>query len=259
MIFIDTHVHIEDNAYDSDRESVIKRAIDKGVKGMIAVSITYDTTLRCLGISRVHPNIYVSAGVHPHDVKTADDSTFEKIESLLKLNKDKIVAVGETGLDFYRNLSPRKIQEDFFRKHINLAKDNQKPLIIHDRNAHSVVMTIMKEEKADEVGGVMHCFSGDVDMAMKCINMGFYVGIGGAVTFSKNGILRDVVQKVPLERLLLETDSPYLAPVPFRGKRNEPAYLPQIALVISGLKGVSLKNVADITAQNAFNLFRITL
>ena len=205
-------------------------------------------------LAEQHDHIFAAVGIHPHDAVRVTDKCYDIVRDLATGNP-KVVAIGEIGLDFYRDRSPREDQEKVFRRFIRLARELSLPVIIHDRDAHERVMTILREEKAAEVGGVLHCFSGDLQMARECVEMGFYLSIPGTVTYSTNEQLREVVRGIKIERLLLETDCPYLSPVPHRGKRNEPAYVRITAEKVAELKGLSLEDVGRITSLNAKRLF----
>jgi len=255
-MLIDTHTHLDMPEFDHDREEVILRALKQGIEYIITVGIGKAECEIALELAKTHPFIYAALGVHPHNAKDMDSEVYEYIA--LNSRSEKVVAIGEIGLDFYRTLSPKEDQIECFRKFLQLAKEIKKPVIIHDRNAHKEILTILEEENAWEIGGVIHCFSGDKEMAKKCIDYGFYISIPGTVTFKNANALRDVVKWLPIDRILLETDSPFLAPYPFRGKRNEPSYVRYVADRVSKIKGVSFEEIAKITSNNAKNLFRFS-
>ena len=200
-----------------------------------------------------HDNIYAAVGVHPHDATEITEHSLQQLAELL--SRPKVVALGEIGLDFYRDRSPREIQRNAFRLQIQLAKQLGKPIIVHDRDAHDEVLQILQEEGASEVGGVLHCFSGDVAMAKKCLELGFYLSFPGTITYPKNEAARDVVRAIPVDRILVETDCPYLSPQKFRGKRNEPAYVRYTAEKVAEIKGLTIEDVARVTSRNCFDLF----
>ncbi|MEE9591069.1 MAG: TatD family hydrolase [Thermodesulfobacteriota bacterium] len=256
-LFIDTHAHLDDPRFNKDREDVIKRAIEAGIEHIITVGCWepekgLDTAVR---IAESYDNIYTAIGAHPHDARVASNDTFQQIEALTE--HKKVIAIGETGLDFHYDKSPRNIQMDVFRRHIQIARRSNLPLIIHTREAEGDTLDILKEEGGEEIGGVFHCFSGDHEMARECIKMGFFLSFTGIVTFTNATNIHEIIKKVPVERILLETDCPYLSPEPHRGKRNEPAFLVETAKKIAEIKALSLEDIARITTLNAKELFGI--
>ncbi len=254
VILFDTHTHLNDSRFDEDREQVIERARDKyGVKYMLNVGFNRETISRTLALAEKYPFIYASVGWHPVDVKDCTEEDLVGIRALAK--HPKVVAIGETGLDYYWNTASREEQSDLFRRQIAIARETGLPLIIHNRDANNDVVRILKEEHAEKVGGVMHCFSGDRTVMEECLELEFMIGLGGPVTFKNGKLAQEVAAHVPLDRLLLETDSPYLAPHPYRGKRNETGYVRFVAEKIAGLRGLSLEELAQVTMQNAFRLF----
>jgi TatD DNase family protein len=255
-VLIDTHAHIYGREYSADFNQIMNNAADAGISEIIAVGADIESSRAACELAAAHERIYCSVGIHPHDAARVNDRCYEIIRQMAMENS-KVVAIGEIGLDFFRDHSPRDIQEQVFRRFIRMARQVSLPVIIHDRDAHEHVLRILKEENATEVGGVLHCFSGDLLMAQECIKMGFYISIPGTVTFPNNEMLRDVVRGIKTENLLLETDSPYLSPVPFRGKRNEPANVRIIAEKVAELKGLSLEDICRITTLNAKRLFGI--
>ncbi len=267
FLLIDTHAHLDDARYDADRGAVIERAVEAGVKEIITVGC-WDKVKGFSGVERIlgeYDFIYGALGVHPHDAKDAlkndNDEPFGLIKTLA-LNKrfggrSKIVAIGETGLDYHYENSPKEAQKEVFRRQINLARELNLPIIIHSREAEEDTLEILREEDAGDVGGVFHCFSGSPGMAARALKMGLYLSFTGVVTFPKATSLAETIKNIPVEKMLLETDCPYLAPVPERGKRNEPAFLINTALRVAELKGLSIADVARITTQNAGELFGI--
>ncbi len=253
---IDTHAHLDHSQYDQDREETIQRALVGGISHMITIGCDLESSRASVELARQHANIYAAVGIHPHDAAELDDTILEGLEDLARHN-DKVVAIGEIGLDYYRDRCPRDIQIDAFRKQIRLAKKLGLPIIIHDRDAHQDVIDILREEKASTIGGVLHCFSGDLAMAHACIELGFYLSFPATVTYPKNQTLRDVVLALPTDRLLIETDCPYLSPQSFRGKRNEPAWLRHTAKEIARIKGLSEEDISRITNLNAYRLFGV--
>lgn len=252
----DSHAHIYGREFSADFNEMLKRAAATGVGTIIAVGADLESSRLAVELAESHDNIYAAVGIHPHDAAGVGDFDYEAIEVLAK-GSSRVVAIGEIGLDFYRDRSPRPEQEAVFRRFIGIAKKLTLPIIIHDRDAHERIMAILEEESAAVIGGVLHCFSGDVDMAQKCIDMGFYISIPGTVTYANNRQLHEVVKSVKIEHMLIETDAPYLTPVPHRGKRNEPAYVRLTAEKVADLKGLSLADVARITSRNTSSLFRL--
>ena len=241
--------------YDADRDAVIKRALDQGIENnyyywhrqeRVRAGTRPCTRLSC---------IYAALGLHPHNAKTDDARIFDFIKESVR--NDKVVALGEMGLDFFKNWSPQQDQIRCFHEQLAMARELKLPVIIHDRDAHAETVRILKEEQAGEVGGVIHCFSGDYQMAADCMDMGFYISIPGTITFKNATVLHDVVKKLPLDRILIETDAPFLTPHPFRGKRNEPAYVRYVAEKIAEIKELPLAEVARATTQNAKTLFSL--
>jgi len=235
---------------------VIERASEHDIGHILTVGCDLESSRASVDLALRYPIIYASVGIHPHDASTANDKTIQELTRMIE-SVDKVVAVGETGLDFFRDHSPRDQQRASFRRHIQLARETGKPLIIHDREAHDEVIQIMQEEKASEAGGVLHCFSGDLAMARKCVDMGFYISFAGPLTYPKNESLRSVAEALPIDVMLVETDSPYLSPQGWRGKRCEPAYVRTTAEKLAEIKGLTLEDVARITSLNAWRLFGI--
>ncbi|WP_102264791.1 TatD family hydrolase [Mesobacillus jeotgali] len=254
MLF-DTHVHLNAEQFNEDLQEVIDRAIAEGVTNMVVVGFDEITIKKALELAENYDFLYASVGWHPVD---AIDMTQEHLDWLKELaSHPKVVALGEMGLDYYWDKSPKEIQKEVFRKQIRLAKEVQLPIIIHNRDATADIVEILKEENAGEVGGIMHCFSGSVETAIECVEMNFLISLGGPVTFKNAKKPKEVAEALPLDRLLVETDCPYLTPHPFRGKRNEPAYVKLVAEQIAELKGLTLEEVAEETARNAKKLFGI--
>ncbi len=252
-MWFDSHAHLEMQEFDPDRPRMIERAIAQGITGIITIGTDLESSLKALALARIYRNVWATVGVHPHDAASFHP---EILPQLAKLTEDPlVVAIGEIGLDFYRNISPQKQQKETFRHLIRLARAVSLPVIIHDREAHEDVLRILREEKAGEIGGVFHCFSGDWEMAQQCLDMNFYLSITGAVTYKKGSVLEEVIRQAPLESLLLETDAPYLAPHPFRGKRNEPAYVVHTAEHVAGIRGMALSELSQAILQNTYRAF----
>ena len=252
-LLVDSHCHINFEAFVSDLPGVLDRAQANGVSHMLCVSVTLETFPQIRDIARAYPQVYASVGVHPNERGGADPTT----EDLVHLVDDpRVVAIGETGLDYYRSEGGTDYwQQERFRRHIRAARSARKPLIIHTRDAALDTLRLMREEGAGEAGGVMHCFTETWDVARAALDMNFYVSFSGIVTFRNAEALREVARQVPANRLLIETDSPYLAPVPFRGKTNEPAYVRHVAECLATARGETFDSVADQTTRNFFELF----
>jgi TatD DNase family protein len=255
MMLIDSHSHLEMPEFNRDLEKVIQRAKESGVGYIFTVGTEEKDWNRVLEIANSHPSIYAILGVHPHNAKEIDDHTYLTLRKLCR--EKKVKAYGEIGLDFFRNLSPKDVQLKRFREQISLAKELGLPIVVHDREAHKETLEILRSEKAEECGGIIHCFSGDYEMAKECIDMGFYISIPGSITFKNAEGFRKIVKRIPLESLLVETDAPFLAPVPFRGKRNEPSYIRYTAQKVAEVKKVSLEKVAEVTTENALRVYRL--
>lgn len=253
MLF-DSHAHIDDEKFDADRDQVIQRALENGVIGIINAGASMASSARSVALAEKYESVYAAVGIHPHDAKDAIESDYEQLIQWTTLAK--VVAIGEIGLDYYYDLSPRDVQRSVFIRQLDVARQTDKPFIIHDRDAHGEVLDILKKE-AKGIRGVLHCFSGSLEMAQEIIKMGWYISIAGPVTFKNAAKLPEIVAKVPLERLLVETDSPYLTPQPHRGKRNEPAYVKLVAEQVAGLRGIELTTLAEATRENIRNLFKI--
>lgn len=252
----DTHAHLGlEDTYERDLDEVLRRAEAAGVRYIATVGIDLAESRRAVEIAEEHERVFAVVGIHPHEAKGLTKEVLGEMSLLA--GRKKVVAYGEIGLDFYRNLSPKTAQFSAFREQIRLAKSLNLPIVIHDREAHEETLNILKEEKADEVGGILHCFSGDVRMAWDCIAMGFLISIPGTVTFKNAKRVQEVVREVPLDYLVVETDSPFLTPVPHRGRRNEPAYVRYTAEAVASIKKVPLEEVAKATTQNARAVFKI--
>lgn len=234
---------------------MVQRARDAGVTRIATVGIDADSSERAVAIARRHAGVYAVVGLHPHDAGQLSDDLLARLDALSRC--DKVVAIGETGLDFHRDLAPRGAQRAAFRELVRLARRRGLPVVIHDRDAHDEVLSILSEENAAETGGVIHCFSGDLAMARRAIGMNFLVSIPGAITYKGSEKQVEAVRGLPLDRLLIETDCPFLAPVPHRGKTNEPSYVPLVAAKVAAIQGVTLDDVARTTTNNAVRIFRI--
>lgn len=255
-VLIDSHAHIYYRDYAGDFGDMLKRAEDAGVSAILVVGTDIESSREAVELAEKYPQLYAAVGIHPHDAGRVTDACYGIIQTMA-LSSRKVVAIGEIGLDFFRDRSPRDLQETVFRRFLRMAAELDKPVIIHDRDAHERVMTILREETVRK--GVLHCFSGDAAMAAEAAALGFYISIPGTITYPGNQSLRDVVQAVSIDRMLVETDCPYLTPVPHRGGRNEPAYVRFAAEKLAEVKGLTLDDVARITTKNAGDLFGIDL
>ncbi|AUO11999.1 TatD family hydrolase [Priestia megaterium] len=254
MLF-DTHVHLNAEQYEDDLQEVINRALEKGVQNMVVVGFDEPTIKKAIQIAETYDFIYASVGWHPVDAVDMTDEHLAWIEELAQ--HPKVVALGEMGLDYHWDKSPKEVQKDVFRRQIRLARKVNLPIIIHNRDATEDVVTILKEEHVEEVGGIMHCFTGSIEVAKQCMDMNMYISFGGPVTFKNAKKPKEVATELPLDKLLIETDCPYLTPHPFRGKRNEPGYVSYVAEQIAELKGITYEELAEITTANAKKLFGI--
>ena len=251
-MLVDSHAHLMFPQFRKDLDDLLARARTAGVRQIVNVGTNLETSRAAIDLAEARDDVFASAGFHPSDSAKADEAALKKLPALLKHHR--IVAVGETGLDFYRDYAPRTVQERAFRAHIRLAREMGLPLIIHSRGAETRVLDVLEEEGGSEVDGVMHCFGGDVEEARRAVDLNFYLGFGGIVTFKNSGALK-VALDVPAERLLLETDCPFLAPAPKRGKRNEPAYVRYVAECLADAGCGDTGDVCRQTTQNAQALF----
>lgn len=261
MTLVDTHAHLDFPQFDADRPAVVERAGAAGVEIMVNVGADLASSERAVALAAEYESIYAAVGVHPHDAKTLDGAVLSRLRQLA--GQPKVVAVGEIGLDYYRDLSPRENQRRAFQAQLAWAAKLGKPVIIHDRDAHDEVLRMLADWAADLGGsalagrlGVLHTFSGDLAMAEQAVELGFYISISGPVTYHNARKLPEIVRTLPLDRLLVETDCPYLAPEPHRGKRNEPAYVHLVARRIAELKELPLTELARATTANAQHLFQ---
>jgi TatD DNase family protein len=252
-MLIDTHAHLDGEAFQEDQAEVIARARANGVSTIINIGFNKETIASTMALAEKYDFIYAAVGWHPQDAKDMTDADFDQIRKLCA--HPKVVAIGEIGLDYYWDTSPKDVQHTVFRRQIRLARELGKPIIIHNRDAHDDVVRILREENAAEVGGIMHCYSGSWEIAKMCLDMNFYISFGGPVTFKNAKQPKEVLKQVPLDRLLIETDSPYLCPDPFRGKRNESAYVKYVAEAAAALKEMPVEELAAITSTNAKRIF----
>jgi TatD DNase family protein len=252
---VDTHCHLDMLRSGEDIGKVVSRAAARGVSHIITIGIDLKSSKKAIEIAEKHESVYASVGIHPHNVEELQDNSYDELENLCE-NK-KVVAYGEVGLDFVKQYAPRHIQLEHYIRQVELAKKVKLPLVIHDREAHDEILNILKKEAPFAAEGVMHCFSGDWQLATQILDLGFFISIPGVVTFNKAFALQEVAQKTPLDRLILETDAPFLAPDPYRGRTNIPEYMLYTAQKVADLRGISVEEVARKTTDNALKLFNI--
>ncbi|MFN6963357.1 MAG: TatD family hydrolase [Pyrinomonadaceae bacterium] len=260
-MLVDSHCHIDGEQFDADRDEVVARAKDAGVVAMLNVGTGdphSDDLRNAVAVAEKYDGVYASVGVHPHDAKLYDDAAEAHLVELVRSSK-KVIAWGEIGLDFYYDHSPRDVQVDVFRRQIRKARELDLPIIIHSRDADDETVRVLKEEcsRDDFRGGIMHCFGGSAAMAREILELNFLISFAGNVTFKKAENLRDAARAVPLDRMLIETDCPFLTPVPFRGKRNEPAYVEHTARFLAELLAVDAEDLARRTTANFFEFFKL--
>jgi TatD DNase family protein len=254
-MLIDTHTHLDAHQFDEDRAEVIERARTAGVHKLINIGFNRETIPTTMALAEQYDFIYAVVGWHPVDSINMLPGDLDWIASLC--DHSKVVAIGEIGLDYHWDTSPNGVQQRVFREQIQLARQKKKPIVIHNRDAHEDVVRLLIEEDAKDVGGVMHCYSGSWETAKRCLDMNFYISFGGPVTFKNARVPKEVLAKVPLDRLLIETDAPYLAPHPHRGKRNESAFVRLVAETAAEITGKSVDEIAKITTENAMKCFGI--
>ncbi len=256
MIF-DTHAHYDDEAFDRDRDELLRGMREHGVEAVVNIGASIQSTKDTLKLIKTYPNVYGVVGVHPSECAELDDTHLSWLESIS--TKEKVLAIGEIGLDYYWDTPAREVQKKWFIAQLNVAKKVKLPIVIHSRDAANDTLQIMKQESAKDLGGVIHCFSYGTEMAREFLNMGFYLGIGGVVTFSNAKNIKEVVAYTPMDRIVLETDCPYLSPVPFRGKRNSSLNLPYVVEAISEIKGITKEEVIKITNNNAKVMYGLSI
>lgn len=252
-MIIDTHVHYDDKAYTKDRDELLGSLNEHGIEAVVNISASIRTTKHTLALMERYPFVYGAVGVHPSDTSELNEEQMEWLKEVSSV--PKVVAIGEIGLDYYWDEPDREVQKRWFIRQLDLARQSKLPVVIHSRDAAKDTLDIMKEQKAEEIGGVIHCFSYGVEIAAAYMDMGFYLGIGGVLTFNNARKLKEVVAYMPIERIVLETDCPYLAPAPNRGKRNSSLNLPYVVEAVSAIKGVPEAEVIRITNQNAKKMY----
>ena len=251
-MFIDSHAHIQLSQFNRDRDAVLKRASEAAVSNILVIGFDMETSLGAVALAKEHPHIYATVGMHPHDAKDLTSDILKTFRELAEY--PKVIALGEMGLDYYRNLSPRPVQKEAFEKQLDLAEELQMPIVIHNRDAYMDILPIL-EARQGRIRGVLHCFTGDVELMQRSLAIGFYIGIGGIVTYPNAKDVQAVAREVPENRLLIETDCPWLAPQFRRGKRNEPAYVRAVAEKISELRDTSIETIGKTTTKNFRKLF----
>ncbi|WP_427112249.1 TatD family hydrolase [Megasphaera sueciensis] len=254
MLF-DTHCHINDTSYDVDRQAMLQRAFDAGVRVMMCPGTDIRTSAEAVAMSRQYTQVYAAVGIHPEDAASADSESFTQIRKWLETEK-KIVAIGEVGLDYHWPEPSHEVQQKVFIEQVKLAVEYNIPIDIHDREAHGDTMNILRQY-GKGLQGVFHCYSGSLEMAQELLKMGFYIGFTGTMVFPKSQKLKRIASEIPLDRILIETDCPYLTPPPFRGRRNEPAYVKYVAAELARLRGMKLEEIQKITFENGKCIFRI--
>jgi TatD DNase family protein len=260
MVYIDSHAHVDGPEYDSDRNEVIQRAREVDVKIILTVGTgdPHSGSLeRAVELAETNTDIYAAVGTHPHDARLFDHRAETRIKDLIK-GSNRVIAWGEIGLDYHYDHSPREVQREVFKQQLRLAREHELPVIIHTREADDDTITILREEYRDTThGGIMHCFGGSLELAGAAMDLGFLISFSGNVTFPKAEEIRRVASQIPLDRLLIETDCPYLTPVPFRGKRNEPARVLEVAKALGQLHNLDSAEIGKITSENFIRLFQL--
>lgn len=258
-MFIDSHAHIDGPEFDADREEMLARAEAAGISLILNVGTgdPHGSALeRAVAVGKAHDSVYTAIGTHPHDARLYDDKSEDKIKTLIE--SERVLAWGEIGLDFHYDNSPRDVQLAVFKRQLRAARECELPVIIHTREAEAETIEILESEYAGaERRGVFHCFSGSMDLARRAIELGFMISFSGIVTFKKADELRQIASEVPLNRLLIETDCPYLTPVPYRGKRNEPAFVVEVARCLAGIHSIEIEEIGRVTSENFRKLFRL--
>ncbi len=255
-MLIDSHAHLDDERFEEDRDDLIKSFKENNIDYVVNVAADYKSSIESINLSKEYENIYATVGVHPHDVKDLSEEMLLEIEQMA-VNNDKVVAIGEIGLDYYYDNSPREDQKYWFEKQLQLAKKLNLPVVIHSRDANQDTFDLIKKHQDGTMKGVLHCFSQSVEMMNEYLKIGYIISLGGPVTFKNAVTPKEVAKLVPLDKLMIETDSPYLTPEPFRGKRNDPTKVYHVAEKIAEIKGISLEELAKITSENTKKFFSI--
>lgn len=250
---IDTHAHYNRNDYDVDRDKLMASFLQYGINRVVNIGADIDSSKESLALADQYEHIYATVGVHPSDISALDEESYQELDRLC--THSKVVAVGEIGFDYYWDDTKKDLQKYWFKKQVELARKHHLPIVIHSRDAAKDTMDAVIEQRVSEIGGVLHCYSYGVEQAKEYVKMGLFIGIGGVCTFKNSKKIKEVIQEIPLENIVLETDAPYLAPAPFRGKRNSSLYLPYIIATIADLKGITDTEVIEQTYQNTFRLY----
>lgn len=258
-VLIDTHCHLDMEAYRNDLEDVLHRAREQGVHHVVSIGIDVSSSRNAINLAKKYSNLSATVGVHPHDVDNTNDKTYQVIGDLIEQNRQHVVGYGEVGLDYVKNYSAVENQKKHFRSQLALAGELNLPVIIHDREAHDDTLQIIKDVGLPKAGGIMHCFSGDIDFARKVLRLGLLLSIPGVVTFKNATSLQEVTRWAPIDSLLVETDGPFLSPHPKRGKRNEPAYVAYTARYAAELRNISFEEFASRTTENSCRIFKLSL
>lgn len=255
-MFIDSHAHLDDSRFDKDRDLIIESLKENQVDYVFNIGADLKTSEASLKLAKEYDNIYAVVGVHPHSAKEVDERTMERLREMAK--EDKVIAIGEIGLDYYYDNSPRDLQLKWFKEQLKLAKEVDLPVVIHTRDASQETFDILKEH-SEGLRAILHCYSGSAEMAMEYVKLGFYISLAGPLTFKNARVPKEVAEVVPMDRLLIETDCPYLTPVPYRGKRNEPMFVRYVVEEMARIKGLSLEEVGKITSENVQKAFNVSL
>ncbi|WP_456387940.1 TatD family hydrolase [Desulfolithobacter sp.] len=255
--FIDSHCHLDMAPYSDDLDQVLDQALQVGVRQIITIGIDHESSIKAVALAKRYTPLFATVGLHPHEAATASPEGYRQLEELA--GDGRVVGYGEIGLDYAKNYAPRDIQLRVFRYQLDMAKNLRLPVIIHDRDAHDDTMRLLRQAAPFPAGGVMHCFSGDLTLANQVMELGFYISIPGIVTFKNGHSLQEVAARADQERIILETDGPFLAPMPFRGKRNQPGWLVYTAMQVARLRNTSLEEIARQTSANTRNLFNLPL
>lgn len=255
MILTDTHAHLDSRKFNHDQAAVIQRAKEAGIEYIFNIGSSEESSKSSAELARKYPKIYAAVGIHPHEAKEMTGDTVRLLRELAK--EEKVRAIGEIGLDYHYDFSPRDVQQRAFRTQLRLAHELKLPVVIHSRESDADIVRIMQEEEVGKLGGIMHCFPGDLALAEECLRLNLKLAFGGVLTFDNAKTTREVVKQVSLSDILLETDAPYLTPVPYRGKRNESAYVRYVAEKVAAIKGIELEEVARVTTATAKKIFGI--
>jgi len=254
-VLFDSHAHYDDDRFEADRHELLMSMKEKNVGAVMNSCSSLSNLPALFELAKKYPFIYLSAGIHPHEVSELSESDMDCLKEALK--NPKVKAIGEIGLDYFYDNSPRDLQKKWFRRQVELAKETKMPIVIHDRDAHADTMDILRDCGVKDIGGEFHCYAGSVEMAREILDWGMYIAFGGSLTFKKSVRPKEVAKYVPLDRILIETDAPYLTPEPYRGRRNDSSYMEHVVKMLAEIKGVSVEEIENITFENAKKCFRI--